>query len=204
MTVVSAVYHPQSKAIRGSVSTTALEIAEEMFWSSHRLSCFTENTFIVCLISAVFLSHPHRHEQGLKERHLLTHSPASPGRLRLKSHCSPFWLSQGNLSVQGSPRCRAHTWQHRQPSSTRGTPGGHWGAGPGQLQGWSQSWQKTWGVHRNRWYNIYLQWTLLSSQNPLDIFLKAIIWAKCSSFYIMKPVSKVLQFTFPSQHQSKN
>lgn len=76
--------------------------------------------------------------------HSPTHSPGSPGKLALKSHCSPFCLSQGSISEHDSPRCRAHTWQHLQPSGTRGTPAAHWGAEAGQRQGLLQSWHRTW------------------------------------------------------------
>lgn len=48
-----------------------------------------------------------------------------------KSQYRPLCGSHTSFSVHSSPICLAHTLQQPQPSSTRLTPGAHWGGADG-------------------------------------------------------------------------
>lgn len=61
-------------------------------------------------------------------------APRPPGPA-LGWQTRPWLGSQTWTWSQGSPSRRAHTRQQLQPSSTRGTPGGHRGGGQGQAHG---------------------------------------------------------------------
>lgn len=83
--------------------------------------------------------HPPSVPQTCLQRHT---APWPPGPA-LSWHTRPWLESQTWRWLQGSPSRRAHTRQQLQPSSTRGTPGGHWGGGQGQVHGIGHSWAHT-------------------------------------------------------------
>lgn len=87
----------------------------------------------------------HTHPPGVPQgqtclqRHMVLRLPGpSPGW-----QTRPWFGSQTWRWSQGSPSRRAQTWQQPQPSSTRGTPGGHRGGGQGQAHGVGHSWAHT-------------------------------------------------------------
>lgn len=62
---------------------------------------------------------------------LPVHTPMRLLMAAPKSQYRPLCGSHTSFSVHSSPICLAHTLQQPQPSSTRLTPGAHWGGADG-------------------------------------------------------------------------